>query len=512
MLTCFKMDTFVRDMELSHTPAGCWRRWACAAAIVLAISTPNSNAYAAIVSFGDVTDQLVNHGNRLLTDGGADPARPLRNRELNVWDLQSYQGKVYLGGGNTTTNPGPINLWAFDHNAGSFGATPEREIQAEAIEKFRVFNGNLYVPNSDPTFGDSVKFDRLSGGTWQTVSSTPNMAHIRDISQTADGRLALVGNSRAPFPSFETDEDGNRTLVTPAQTGVVTTADDGATFQTAIDTGSIDAFGNFFFSTFTYDDRTFATTLYNTGSTRFTDFGLGIMEFDPQSGQFVAGIDDSFNSLPGAITREQFIQLTESPFPGAEDVNGEDLTSQIALFVEQSVEIGDSLIYSVATHSPYQSSTRANYYRNTAGFYYKTSVESDPTPVTFADPDAVGEDVLLRDGVAYALANARQDDGSYIVYVYATTDPSATDAWQEVLRFDSGNLVRSFEEVDDTFYFGLGYDALARDNIADAGTLLSVRTATAVPEPSSWFALAITGLVGYRRRRGWRPDASTPKV
>ncbi|MFM2311641.1 MAG: hypothetical protein RLZZ04_917 [Cyanobacteriota bacterium] len=49
---------------------------------------------------------IVRLGNPLLTDGK-------KGRALNVWDLQAFNGKIYLGGGSSVENAGPITNFIF---------------------------------------------------------------------------------------------------------------------------------------------------------------------------------------------------------------------------------------------------------------------------------------------------------------------------------------------------------------------------------------------------------------
>ncbi|MEM8782864.1 MAG: hypothetical protein AAGE65_08390 [Planctomycetota bacterium] len=487
-----------------------------------------------VSGLGDVTDRLVNLGNLVATQGrgprnASQPDfRPLSGRARNVWDLQSHQGKVYLGGGNTTTNPGPINLWAFDHAAGAFGDAPERVIQSEAIENFRIFNGELVVPNHDPVSGDGLKFDRLgSDGVWRSFGGSPNLAHVRDMARLDDGTLVLVGNSRRPDPALDFDENGALVVTQVGQPGAAVSLDNGQTFTSAVDTvrtaadlidavnnatgsggiGPLEAFSNWFFSAFTYQDRVFATTIRLNAfpdSPATPDFAPGVLEYDQATGEFVAGINGDDASSGLGLFDSQLVNLSSGAFPELQTTvfdpdTGQDvpvnLGTQVALTVRTSVEYNDVLVYAVNTHSPFFD-TRRDYYRNSFDFYVKASLEADPVSVRFADLDARGEDVIEFDGVLYALANARQDDGSYVVYVYETIDPVDPDGWDEVLRFVSDNLARSFERIDNTFYFGLGYDEVAGDEIGDAGALLAVL----IPEPGS-AAVLLPALVWLAMRR-----------
>ncbi len=130
-------------------------------------------------------------GNPLLQDGKTD-------RALNVWDLQVFEGKIYLGGGSTITNAGPINVWAYDPSSQEF--VKEYTVDEEAIEHYRVFDNELYIPAADPTQGDLNKFyRRQANGQWQKYASKGvELAHVRDLTKISSNEILMVGNSRQP--------------------------------------------------------------------------------------------------------------------------------------------------------------------------------------------------------------------------------------------------------------------------------------------------------------------------
>ena len=457
---------------------------------------------------GDVTDRLRNAGNKLATAGrpeglvgsSGDPIPTgLTGRALNVWDLQAFDGKVYLGGGNTTTNPGPLNVWAYDVAGGGFGASPEAVSRNEAIENFRVLGGDLYLPYSDPDQppGDGVYFQRRrpgEAGFTEVGDRSVRLAHVRDMVRLGDGTILAVGNSRNVTIDNQTAE---AIAASTDGASAAVSRDGGASFTAAVDPTQINPYGNWYYSAFTYDGRAFATGLSLQTSGNFQAFEP-IVEFDPVLGRFVGSNDGPTGGAaprPGAVRGTDFFVAPDDPADRLQDPRTGEQAFGVVAFVRESVEFDGQLVYALATHSPFTGTTRRDFYRNSLDFLVKTSVDSAPIDVVFPDAQALGEDVLLGDGGVYALANRRDDDGTYRVYVYFSTDPAA-GAWDEVLTFASDNLARSFEVVDDTFYFGLGYDELAGDAVGDAGALLSVQ----VPEPAAAAVLGLAPLLLRRRR------------
>lgn len=159
-----------------------------------------------------------------------------------------------------------------------------------------------------------------------------------------------------------------------------------------------------------------------------------------------------------------------------EDLNSKNDLSIINR-IWNTLEYRDSLIYSVRS---YAIDPRNNHqaYMNSLGIFIKKSLKSKPLFVEFPDQKSLGEDVLLINDQLYALANKKQKE-DFIVYVYQLTSLPAYQLtslnknleWQEVLHFPSQNRARSFEYLDNSFYFGLGQDY--GEAIANSGDILS---------------------------------------
>lgn len=337
-----------------------------------------------------------------------------RGRARNVWDLQGYDGKLFIAGGSTVDNVGPINIWVYDPVVDRFRR--EYTVQEEAIERFRVLNGDLYIPAADPTKGDLNKFYRRTNtGLWTQVAGEPELAHVRDLAYH-DGRLIAVGNTRdnANQPSAIASRDGGRTftpVTDPAQLGRLT---------------------NWFYSLFEYQGMLFATTLIfnpllDTES---------ILVFDSEMGQF----------LPDpTITTATFVPLTN-------DDNLRDVT----LRLWRTVELDNRIIYAIRTYCAIQYCYEHRY-NGSYGLFLKTSLTAEPQAVTFPEPSAVGESVLIHDGWLYALANRRLAPNRHHIFIYRSQDPTA-NRWESVLTMTSPNKARAFALLENTFYIGLGHE------------------------------------------------------
>ena len=373
-------------------------------------------------------------GNPLLEDGK-------RDRALNVWDLQAFKGKIYLGGGSTVSNAGPINVWAYDPTNREF--IKEYTVDEEAIEHYRVFDDRLYIPAADPTQGDRNKFYRKeTDGQWQKYASpVVKLAHVRDLIKTSAKDILMVGNNRQPEK-----QSSNGTTI-------ATTTEDGLLFKSAgIDNvrskGATLVDFNWFFSTFEYQKRIFATNSLLRDVGNYSGIAA---EYNSKSKQFVLDFDlhtDEF--IPRDVIRHSKYGLKVIYRPW------------------NPVEFQSYLVYPVRSYSIVPDNYRQAY-MNSIGFFYKSGMGDSPKEVKLPRK-ALGEDVLVVNNELYVLANRKRND-KFIIYVYKTDRLDRRIKWQQVVKFNSANKARSFEYLDGTFYFGLGQDY--GEAIANSGDLLS---------------------------------------
>jgi hypothetical protein len=404
--------------------------------ISLAFVLLSSTACSAQVP--DVTERLETLGNPMAGDGKT-------GRALNVWDLQQFGGKIYLAGGSTVNNIGPINVWAYHPAQQTF--VKEFTVQEEAIEQFKVFGNSLYIPAADPKAGDTHKFYRRAiDQSWKLYQSpTPALAHVRDLFETKSGEILLVGNNR-------------RVIKDPSQPAAAVTRDQGASFQGAGLEQVAQSAANWFFSVFPYRGQIYAPSSLLRDAYNQTGV-IGVYNLKRRKIE-----------LSQTLRNDEFIPRTLlGPQVG---IQGSDVIYRLW----QPIVYKGYLVYPVRSYS-YAQETYQSAYMNSIGFYVKENIGITPSAVIFPDGQSVGEDVLIWDDYLYALANTKVSADEFWVYVYRTKNPADPRSWQAVLRFKSGNKARSFEYLKDAFYFGLGQDYT--DLVADSGTILRVSLPTA---------------------------------
>ena len=189
----------------------------------------------------DVTSKIDYLGNPLSQDGK-------KGRALNIWDLQVFNNKIYLAGGSTVSNSGPINVWAYDPTINSF--IKEYTVDEEAIEHYKVFGNQLYIPAADPRNSDHNKYYRHNiDNIWHKYTSeSVKLAHVRDLIQTNENHILLVGNNR------NLNQD-------VAATGIAITTNQGRSFQAARVDNIPNQYlvdYNWFFAVFSYQNQIYA--------------------------------------------------------------------------------------------------------------------------------------------------------------------------------------------------------------------------------------------------------------
>ena len=408
----------------------------------------------------------------------------LTGRQRSIWDLQWFDDRLYLGSGNTTTNPGSNILWSYSPTLGTINN--EFLAATEAIEVFRVFNNRLFMPASDPTNLISLKFYyRDPRGGWASFSHGYDMAHVRDVTLTAEGDLIGVGNS---FSGTST-------------TGLVRFDIAGNSLTALPVTGDVSELGvwpynrpyNWGYSSFTFRGVTYATSALLKPVQQTFNPGVddrimnGILRYDKAGNRFVADNLNTSTDRSTVVSNDDFVPILAASEAVA---TAEQLATIYRVFA--NVETPEAFVYSLRSYSligsaQYPPNYYEDLYQNGHGLFLKTSLHGAPQPVVFPDATtARGEDVIKVEGVVYALANEKLANNSFIVSVHATSTPEVLSSWHELFRFNKTSRAKSFEYVDGIFYFGLGAD-LGEDTVA-AGDILSYEYQTAAPRsPSNIF-------------------------
>lgn len=115
----------------------------------------------------------------------------------NVWDMQRFGGRIWLGHGDSIDNWGPIPIWSLDPATGELAA--DYAADDEQVDVFRVLDGTLYVPGHDPRGDLSLgEFYRLERDGWVMHRTLPHGLHAFDLAMHGGRLYAALGTEGVP--------------------------------------------------------------------------------------------------------------------------------------------------------------------------------------------------------------------------------------------------------------------------------------------------------------------------
>lgn len=352
----------------------------------------------------------------------------------NVWDLEAFDGRIYLASGNSYNNladsAGPVDLWYFDPAAGRFAhdfTAPE-----DQIEHFVVIDDALFVPGYDKRGSNQaggIYF--LKAGVWTTWDNVPRAVHVFDVAYF-QGRY---------FAAIRSGDNDDFSLVS---------SEDGASWQRHVIPAAL------------RNDLPITTSweLFEIGDRLYVNVApAGIrVRVSPEQGTpyfTFRAVGSSFYSIEYQAGQVVFTPVTADFFAGTITETADQIVARVVrpvVWNGQTVYIGARQ----GQGEPWRS----------FGLF---SIDSSLTSKQYAfEADEVVQDVIASGDQLFVLVS-RQIDDNYQMRVVTTCD---LVEWHEVLRFDAATFARSFAFYDGDFYFGIGTDA---DTLAqESGSLLRV--------------------------------------
>jgi len=342
----------------------------------------------------------------------------------NPWSLRAFEGKIYVGSGNSNNPPpaanaGPVDLWALDASTGAFPEKAEYEVPDEQVDVFRILSDGLWIPGHDSKVtarndsrvkGESKyeHFKRLlktavnfpadwasgnahhkvgPGPKWKTLRHIPNGIHVYD----------LIDFGGALFAATATVMGGM----------VVRSADRGKSWEALLT------------KAFPYSrTRTLFVLDDDTGPRLYASTNGGLIyRYDGKS---------------------DFGEMNVRFFPGISDLK-EVFAARPTGFRKQVVYIAAQKIID----------------HDWAPLGLFAAAQPDSARALPLPGGALARDLVVHDDVLYALASTQPSARSTRVHVFATRDLAT---FTEVCFFDAETFARSFEMLDGDFYFGLGCD------------------------------------------------------
>ncbi|MCA1810151.1 MAG: glycoside hydrolase, partial [Lentisphaerae bacterium] len=337
----------------------------------------------------------------------------------NIWDMQAFEGRIYLGAGNSANSPpaknaGPLPIISYDPGTGEF--QDEFVVDDEQIDVFNFLAGRLYVPGHDPRqnwkWGN---YYRLEDDGWQKHRNIPDGIHNYAM-VLHDGRL-FAGLGTINGAAVAVSDDAGRTWRNypapgPRVYSFLQCGDE------LFAVGMLARFSEEQLANLPEERREQSRENYGAGMAQWRD-GAFVPRPDLDCDVMIPGLVDEPMSLYGKLVKP-------------------------VSFNGVAVYIGSRL------HNDHQFKPW--------GLFAADSLDPDDLRVRrlTIDVDAGDPwDLFERDGKLYVLTNSRLACGQYRATVWSSTD---LEGWTPLLHFNAATLVRSFELLDDRFYFGLGVE------------------------------------------------------
>ncbi|PSB02275.1 hypothetical protein [Merismopedia glauca] len=129
----------------------------------------------------DVTNEVELMGN----PGSSKYPSGSRVYARNIWDMQLFNNRLYLGQGNSANsgpapNAGPAEVWYFDLTSQQF--VKQFTTSDEQVSKYRVVGGELMIPGHDPRDSWNLgNLYKLEASGWKKYRNVPNAIHMYDV-------------------------------------------------------------------------------------------------------------------------------------------------------------------------------------------------------------------------------------------------------------------------------------------------------------------------------------------
>ncbi len=127
----------------------------------------------------------------------------------NIWDLQVFDGRLYLGHGNSANSPpapnaSPIDVWSYSPDANEFIA--EFRLSDHAIGHYCIVDGRLHIPGHDAFESwDFENFYRRDDDGWKKIRNLRDGIHCFDL-YGYDGKMfAALGARRGAVVAISSD-------------------------------------------------------------------------------------------------------------------------------------------------------------------------------------------------------------------------------------------------------------------------------------------------------------------
>ena len=190
---CDDASSALPPSQVVTSPLG---RYPCGVSTVSPLA--RAGLVSSIVSAGVLLGSCRPCSDELQLEVVADPLGPWRADPSeafarNIWDLQAWDGRIYMGYGDAVVNTGPTKVFAYDPVSGK--VVHETTVDEEAIFSYRVFGERLYMPGVDAVgLPDGALYVRDADG-W-TALHLDDVVHAFDVAVLPDRTCVVVQDTQ----------------------------------------------------------------------------------------------------------------------------------------------------------------------------------------------------------------------------------------------------------------------------------------------------------------------------
>lgn len=340
----------------------------------------------------------------------------------SVWDITSYNGKIYIGGGEYNVNAGNalggIPIYAYDPAAGTWQR--EHTVSDEQPSRFFSEWGNLYIPGTDPIAGSEGELHYLKDGAWGKNNSIIYGTHVFDALFLDDEKTVFLGLGSGygipPTVSMSTDGGNKFKSINFRKDGVRITRNN---LKVGADSDTSNIYCRVY-NVFEYDGDVYASVWVNTAPEHAAYKGL--YKYNEEEKIF-----DYYCPTHNSLIRNSMSQSYDLTFNG-------------------------TFVSSYHTLTAFSEDLKS--WRELTGF------EGSATCAR-----VVGEYMYFT---TYEMKDAN-DPHAYVIRMYRTAD---LENMELVYSFEYGSYVRSFCYDRGTFY--LGTEGTRGNPSNDTGTVFSL--------------------------------------
>lgn len=116
----------------------------------------------------------------------------------NVWDMQVYDNRIFIGAGNSANegpsqNSGPVNLVAYIPKENKF--VVEGRIDEDQVDIFKILDDSLLIPGHDAkqSWSWGNFYIRTLNKTWEKYRNIPKALHVYDLFYADKKLFAGIG-------------------------------------------------------------------------------------------------------------------------------------------------------------------------------------------------------------------------------------------------------------------------------------------------------------------------------